>query len=160
MSMYNRIKSLFELKANSFDEFTAEALEVVNIASYEARSLRHNFVGTEHLLLGLIAERDGTAAQILLSTGADLQRVRQEVIKIWGQSRNPSVRELPFTPSAKRLFETAAKQSRADGLNYIGTEHLLVGLIESKRGVGLQILRTLGVTIGDIERAIQETLRS
>lgn len=154
--MFERIKSLFELKPNTFDCFTAEALEAVNIAKNEALSMRHNFIGTEHILLGLIAESDGTAAQALTSRGIDLGKARLEVAKIWGESRGKVQQELPFTPSAKRLVETALQRAKSSGLTYVGTEHLLLGLIEPERGVALKILNTLGVTKEDVSKALQD----
>ena len=156
VNVFERIKSLFELKSNIFDCFTAEALEVVNIATNEARSMRHNFIGTEHILLGLIAEKDGTAAQTLTSRGIDLGRARLEVMKIWGESRGRVRQELPFTPSAKRLLETALQRSKNSGLTYVGTEHLLLGLVEPGRGVALKVLKDLGVTGEELAKALRD----
>ncbi len=153
--MFERIKSLFALKPNSFDCFTSEALEVVNLATNEARSLHHNFIGTEHILLGLIAASDSTAAQALMSQGVELGRARLEVAKIWGVGGGKMAENLPFTPSAKRLLESALEQSKSLGLSYVGTEHLLLGLIEPGRGVAMKVLKNLGVTREDLAVALR-----
>lgn len=152
--MFERFKSLIELKSGIFDCFTAEALEVITIANNEARAMRHRFIGTEHILLGLIAESEGMAAQALLSLGVDLGRARLEVAKIRGESRGALPGELPFTPSAKHLLEEAVKQAKSAGLSYVGTEHLLVALIDPGRGVAAKILNDLGVT----SKALRELL--
>jgi|694.fasta_scaffold150517_2 ATP-dependent Clp protease ATP-binding subunit ClpC len=144
--MFERIKSLIELKESIFDCFTAEALEVINIAENEARSMRHCFIGTEHIFLGLIAENEGTAAQALIAQGVELGRARLEVTKIRGESRGRIPLVLPFTPSAKRLLEDALKHSKSCGLSYVGTEHLLWGLIEPGKGVSVRVLRDLGIS--------------
>ena len=152
VQVFERIKSLFELRPNIFDCFTAEALGAVNIAKNEARSMRHNFIGTEHILLGLIAESSGSAAQALTSRGIELGRARLEVTKIWGESRGKVQQDLPFTPSAKQLLETALQRAKNSGVTYVGTEHLLLGLIEPGRGVALKILKDLGVTKEDLSK--------
>ena len=153
--MFERIKSLFAVRSSIFDCFTSEALEAVNLASNEARSLRHNFIGTEHILLGLIAESEGTAAQALSSQGIELGTARIEVAKIWGAGGGKVPEELPFTPSAKRVLETALERSKSLGLSYVGTEHLLLGLIEPGRGVAIKVLKNLGVTREDLACALR-----
>ncbi|HEY9677473.1 MAG TPA: Clp protease N-terminal domain-containing protein [Drouetiella sp.] len=154
--MFERIRSLFSVKEAIFDCFTSEALAVVKIAGDEARSMRHNFVGTEHILLGLIAENQGRAAQMLTQHGVDLGTARVEVAKIWGEGRQRIVGELPFTPSAKRLLESAIAQSKRLGVNYVGTEHLLLGMIEPGRGVALKVLNNLGVTRDQVTNALSK----
>jgi ATP-dependent Clp protease ATP-binding subunit ClpC len=153
--MFERIRSLIELKTDLFDCFTGEALEVVNIAEREARALRHNFIGTEHILLGLIAKNDGTAWHALSSRGIDLGKARLEVMKIRGESKGRMPQELPFTPSAKRLLEHSLKLSRKSGVSYVGTEHLLLGLIEPGKGVGVKVLKDLGVTKNDLADSLR-----
>jgi ATP-dependent Clp protease ATP-binding subunit ClpA len=160
--MFERIKSLFALKPNIFNCFTSEALAVVNIATIEARSMRHQFVGTEHILLGLIAESEGTAARALTSSGINLGQARLEVAKIWGERKGSHLSAkwkdipLPFTPSAIRLLETALQQSKDSGLSYVGTEHLLLGIIEPGRGIALKVLKNLGATREDIATALRK----
>ncbi|HEY9734081.1 MAG TPA: Clp protease N-terminal domain-containing protein [Drouetiella sp.] len=153
--MFERIKTLIELNESIFDCFTSEALEVVNIAENEARSMHHRFIGTEHILLGLIAESEGTAAQALMAQGVELGKARLEVTKIRGESRGKIPPVLPFTPSAKRLLEDALKHSRSCGLSYVGTEHLLLGLIEPGKGASARVLRDLGISRDDLRKSLR-----
>lgn len=127
-----------------FERFTDRARRVVVLAQEEARMLRHNYIGTEHLLLGLIHEGQGIAAQVLAGMDVDLQAARSEVERVVGRGRTPPASHIPFTPRAKRVLEHSLRQAQKFGHNYIGSEHLLLGLLEEDRGVGLQILQELG----------------
>ncbi|NLY91930.1 MAG: ATP-dependent Clp protease ATP-binding subunit [Firmicutes bacterium] len=133
-----------------FERFTERARRVVLHAQKEAARLRHNVIGTEHLLLGLVKESDSVAAKALESLGVDLGKVRTEVEKIIGVGDELIFGEVPFTPRAKRVLELAWDESRQLGHNYVGTEHILLGLIREGEGVAAQVLKNLGV---DLETA-------
>lgn len=133
-----------------FERFTERARRVVLHAQKEAARLRHNVIGTEHLLLGLVKEGDSIAAKALESLGVDLNKIRSEVVKIIGVGEEMVFGEVPFTPRAKRVLELAWDESRQLGHNYVGTEHILLGLIREGEGVAAQVLKNLGV---DLEAA-------
>lgn len=118
-----------------FERFTEKAIKVIMLAQEEARRLGHNFVGTEQILLGLIGEGTGVAAKVLKSMGVNLKDARIEVEKIIGRGSGFVAVEIPFTPRAKRVLELSLEEARQLGHNYIGTEHLLLGL-SSRRGRG------------------------
>lgn len=153
--MFERIRSLIELKAGIFDCFTTESLEVIAIAESEARSLRHCFIGTEHILLGLIAEREGMAGQVLTAHGVELGKARLEVARFRGASKARIPNELPFTPSAKRLLEEALKHSKSSGLSYVCTEHLLLALVIPERGAAVKVLRDLGISLDALTSGVR-----
>lgn len=133
-----------------FEMFTERARRVVLHAQKEATRLRHNVVGTEHLLLGLVKDGQGVAAKALESLDIDLGKVRMEVEKIIGVGDQIILGEVPFTPRAKRVIELALDEARQLGHNYVGTEHLLLGLIREGEGVAAQVLKNLGI---DLESA-------
>ena len=116
-----------------FERFTEKAIKVVMLAQEEARRLGHNFVGTEQIMLGLIGEGTGIAAKVLKSMGISLKEARVEVEKIIGRGSGFVAVEIPFTPRAKRVLELALEEARQLGHNYIGTEHLLLGLLREKK---------------------------
>ena len=118
-----------------FERFTEKAIKVIMLAQEEARRLGHNFVGTEQILLGLIGEGTGVAAKVLKSMGVNLKDARVEVEKIIGRGSGFVAVEIPFTPRAKRVLELSLEEARQLGHNYIGTEHLLLGLIREGEGV-------------------------
>ena len=118
-----------------FERFTEKAIKVIMLAQEEARRLGHNFVGTEQILLGLIGEGTGVAAKVLKSMGVNLKDSRVEVEKIIGRGSGFVAVEIPFTPRAKRVLELSLEEARQLGHNYIGTEHLLLGLIREGEGV-------------------------
>ena len=138
-----------------FERFTEKAIKVIMLAQEEARRLGHNFVGTEQILLGLIGEGTGVAAKVLKSMGVNLKDARVEVEKIIGRGSGFVAVEIPFTPRAKRVLELSLEEARQLGHNYIGTEHLLLGLIREGEGVASTVLRNLDV---DIERCRAEIL--
>jgi len=123
-----------------FQRFTDRARRAVHLAQEEARLLRHNYVGTEHLLLGLLYEGEGIAAQALGSLGVSLQAVRAQVEQIIGHGPTTPTGHIPFTPRAKKALELSLREALALGHNYIGTEHLLLGLIRDGEGVAAQVL--------------------
>ena len=130
-----------------FERFTERARRVVLHAQKEAARLRHNVIGTEHLLLGLVKEGDSIAAKALESLGVSLEKVQNEVEKIIGVGDEVIFGEVPFTPRAKRVLELAWDESRQLGHNYVGTEHILLGLIREGEGVAAQVLKNLGVDL-------------
>jgi len=127
-----------------FQRFTDRARRVVVLAQEEARLLRHGHVGTEHLLLGLVYEGEGVAAKALESLGLSLQEVRRQVIEITGHGQDTPAGRIPFTPRAKKALELSLREALALGHNYIGTEHLLLGLLREERGIAARLLTGLG----------------
>src|SRR5271157_3240500 len=128
-----------------FERFTEKAIKVIMLAQEESRRLGHNFVGTEQLLLGLIGEGTGIGAKTLKSMGVNLKDARVEVEKIISRGSGFVAIEIPFTPRAKRVLELSWDEARQLGHNYIGTEHLLLGLIREGEGVAARVLENLGV---------------
>jgi ATP-dependent Clp protease ATP-binding subunit ClpC len=137
-----------------FEHFTSEAIKVIMLAQEEARRLGHNFVGTEQILLGLIGEGTGVAAKVLTDLGVTLKDARREVEKIIGRGSGFVPPEIPFTPKVKSLFEQSFKEARSLGHNYIGTEHLLLGLTEAGEGVAAKVLQNLGLDLSQIRTAV------
>jgi prophage maintenance system killer protein len=127
-----------------FRRFTDRARRVVVLAQQEARLLQHGYIGTEHLLLGLLREGDGVAAKTLESLGVSREAVRGQVEEIIGRGLNPPPSHIPFTPRAKKVLELSLREALALGHNYIGTEHLLLGLLCEGKGVAAQVLVRLG----------------
>jgi ATP-dependent Clp protease ATP-binding subunit ClpC len=127
-----------------FERFTDRARRVVVLAQEEARMLNHNYIGTEHILLGLIHEGEGVAAKALESLGISLEAVRQQVEEIIGQGQQAPSGHIPFTPRAKKVLELSLREALELGHNYIGTEHILLGLLREGEGVAAQILVRLG----------------
>jgi ATP-dependent Clp protease ATP-binding subunit ClpC len=135
--------------------FTERAQRVFLIAQNEAKPLNHDYVGPEHLLLSLIALGEGLAAQVLANLGVDLQRVRSEIEKIVGTRDNAMLLgELPFTPRAKKVLELAVEEAQTMGHNYVGTEHLLLGLIREEEGVPARVLKNLGVRLDVVREEV------
>jgi ATP-dependent Clp protease ATP-binding subunit ClpC len=139
-----------------FERLTDPAWRVLDLAQEEARMLNHNYIGTEHLLLGLIHEGEGVAAQALESLGISLQAVRQQVQEIIGQGERAERGRIPFTPRAKKVLELARREALQLGHHYIGTEHILLGLIREGEGVAAQVLVGLGA---DLNRVRQQVIR-
>jgi ATP-dependent Clp protease ATP-binding subunit ClpA len=130
-----------------FERFTDRARRVVVLAQEEARMLNHNYIGTEHILLGLIHEGEGVAAKALESLGISLEAVRQQVEEIIGQGQQAPSGHIPFTPRAKKVLELSLREALQLGHNYIGTEHILLGLIREGEGVAAQVLVRLGANL-------------
>ncbi|HLP91308.1 MAG TPA: ATP-dependent Clp protease ATP-binding subunit [Nostocaceae cyanobacterium] len=137
-----------------FERFTEKAIKVIMLAQEEARRLGHNFVGTEQILLGLIGEGTGVAAKVLKSMGVNLKDARIEVEKIIGRGSGFVAVEIPFTPRAKRVLELSLEEARQLGHNYIGTEHLLLGLIREGEGVAARVLENLGVDLSKVRTQV------
>ena len=141
-----------------FERFTEKAIKVIMLAQEEARRLGHNFVGTEQVLLGLIGEGTGIAAKTLKSMGITLKDARVEVEKIIGRGSGFVAVEIPFTPRAKRVLELSWDEARQLGHNYIGTEHLLLGLIREGEGVAARVLENLGVDLNKVRSNVIKML--
>ncbi len=139
-----------------FEKFTDRARRVVVLAQEEARMLNHNYIGTEHFLLGLIHEGEGVAARTLESLGISLEAVRQHVEEMIGQGQQAPSGHIPFTPRAKKALELSLRESQQLGHTYIGTEHILLGLIREGEGVAAQVLVKLGA---DLNRVRQQVLQ-
>ena len=143
-----------QMVLNMFERFTEKAIKVIMLAQEEARRLGHNFVGTEQILLGLIGEGTGVAAKVLKSMGVNLKDARIEVEKIIGRGSGFVAVEIPFTPRAKRVLELSLEEARQLGHNYIGTEHLLLGLIREGEGVAARVLENLGVDLSKVRTQV------
>jgi len=141
-----------------FERFTDRARRVVVLAQDEARRLDHNYIGTEHLLLGLIHEGEGVAARALESLGISLAAVRQQVEEIIGRGQQAQSGHIPFTPRAKKVLELSLRESLQLGHNYIGTEHILLGLLREGDGVAAQVLVRLGADLNRVRQEVIELL--
>ncbi len=141
-----------------FERFTDRARRVVVLAQEEARLLNHNYIGTEHILLGLIHEGEGIAAQGLEGLSIDLEAVRDQVVEIIGQGSQAPSGHIPFTPRAKKVLELSLREALQLGHNYIGTEHILLGLIREGEGVAAQVLQKLGAELHKVRQAIIQLL--
>ncbi|MDG1499403.1 MAG: ATP-dependent Clp protease ATP-binding subunit [Planctomycetota bacterium] len=142
-----------------FDRFTDRAKKVMNLARQEAQRFNHEYLGTEHVLLGLVQEGSGVAANVLKNMGVDLNRIRAEVEKL--VKSGPSMvtmGQLPFTPRAKKVLELSMEEAQNLGHNYIGTEHLLLGLIKENEGIAAKVLTNLGVKLEDVREEVLEFL--
>jgi ATP-dependent Clp protease ATP-binding subunit ClpA len=133
-----------------FERFTARGRQAVVLALEEARGLQHNYIGTEHILLGLLREDRGLAAQALESLGVTLEHVREQVLRIVGPGEEPSGAQIPFTTRAKKVLELALRESLALEHDYIGTEHILLGLLRQNKGVAVRILLDCDVDLADL----------
>ncbi len=137
-----------------FERFTDRARRVVVLAQEESQRLSHNYIGSEHLLLGLLAEREGVAARALESLNVTLTAAREQVEEIIGPGQQTPRGHIPFTPRAKKILELALREALTTGSEVIDTEHLLLGLIDEGDGVGAQILQRLGATAQAVREAV------
>jgi ATP-dependent Clp protease ATP-binding subunit ClpC len=137
-----------------FERFTERARRVVVLAQEESRLLGHNYIGTEHLLLGLLAEQEGIAARALESLNVTLTAAREQVIEIIGPGQQQQHGHIPFTPRAKKILELSLREALTTGSEVIDTQHLLLGLIDEGDGVGAQILQRLGATTQAVREAV------
>ncbi len=144
-----------------FNRFTERARKVIILAKEEARRFNHDYIGTEHILLGLIREGEGVAAAVLLKMGVSLENIRMEIEKLVQPGPTTQIiGDIPFTPRAKKALELAAEEARSLGHNYIGTEHLLLGLIREGEGVASQVLLNLGLDLNRVRNEVMELLGS
>jgi ATP-dependent Clp protease ATP-binding subunit ClpC len=150
------VSDRFHLKG--FERFTQKAVIAINIAQDESRRLGHRYVGTEQLLVGLVGEGSGFASQFLTSVGVNLENVKIEEEKIVGRGRGLTPLDIPFTPRAKQVLELAVEESRQFGHNYIGTEHLLLGILHEGGGAAIRILQNLGVDLVSFEERLRRAL--
>src|SRR5674536_76041 len=141
-----------------FERFTDRARRVVVLAQDEARMLNHNYIGTEHLLLGLIHEGEGVAAKALESLGISLEAVREQVEEIIGQGQQAPTGHIPFTPRAKKVLELSLREALQINHTYIGTEHILLGLIREGEGVAAQVLVKLGADLNRVRQQVIQLL--
>ena len=142
--------------ADRFDKFTERARRVLTLAQEEAQRFNHNYIGTEHLLLGLVREGDGVAAKVLANLGVELNKVRSAVEFIIGRGDRAATGEIGLTPRAKKVIELAVDEARRLSHSYIGTEHVLLGLVREGEGIAAGVLESLGV---NLERVRGETQR-
>jgi ATP-dependent Clp protease ATP-binding subunit ClpC len=143
---------------NVFERFTERARQVVVLAQDEARALKHNYIGTEHILLGLLREEEGLAARVLESMGVGLEPVREQVAQIVGQGDEVTTHQIPFTPRSQKVLELSLREAVALGHNYIGTEHILLGLVHENGGVATRILDGAGASSEDVRSEILRCL--
>ena len=142
-----------------FDRFTDRAKKVMNLARQEAQRFNHEYLGTEHILLGLVQEGSGVAANVLKNLDVELRKIRVEVEKIVKNGTNMvTMGQLPFTPRAKKVLELALEEAQNLGHNYIGTEHLLLGLIRENEGIAAQVLMNLGTKLEEVREEVLELL--
>jgi ATP-dependent Clp protease ATP-binding subunit ClpC len=141
-----------------FERFTDRARRVVVLAQEEARLLNHNYVGTEHLLLGLIHEQQGVAAKALGSLGISLEAVRAQVEEIIGRGDSTPGTHIPFTPRAKKVLELSLREAKQLRHDYIGTEHILLGLVREGEGVAAQVLVKFGADLSRVRRQVIQLL--
>jgi hypothetical protein len=137
-----------------FERFSDGARRVVVLAQEESRLLNHNYIGTEHILLGLVRVGDGVAADALASLGVSLEALRARVLDIIGEGPRVPAGHIPFTPRAKQVLELSLREALQLGHNYIGTEHILLGLVREGEGVGAQVLVQLGADLGSVRQAV------
>src|SRR5690606_28004074 len=145
-------------RCEMFERFTDRARRVVVLAQEEAKMLNHNYIGTEHILLGLIHEGEGVAAKALESLGISLDAVREQVQDIIGQGQQQPTGHIPFTPRAKKVLELSLREALQLGHNYIGTEHILLGLIREGEGVAAQVLIKLGADLNKVRQQVIQLL--
>ncbi len=139
-----------------FERFTERARQVVVLAQEEARALKHNYIGTEHILLGLRREEEGLAARVLESLDITVERVRAQIVRIVGSGEEVASGQIPFTPRVKEVFELALREALSLGHTYIGTEHILLGLVRENEGVAARILLDFDA---DAEKVRNEVIR-
>jgi Clp amino terminal domain, pathogenicity island component len=153
-----QLRNTGEIKISLFERFTEPAIKVIMLAQEESRRLGHDYVGTEHILLGLISEGNGVAAKVLSSNSVNLNNARSEVEKITGRGAGRISVEIPFTPGAKKLLEQSLVESEKLSNNSIDTEHLLLGLIEQKEDIGARVLKNLRVDLPKIRPQVIQQL--
>ena len=135
--------------SDRFDKFTERAKKVLVLAQEEAQRFNHNYIGTEHLLLGLVREGEGVAAKVLANLGVDLNKVRSAVEFIIGRGERTVTGDIGLTPRAKKVIELSVEEARRLNHNYIGTEHLLLGLVREGEGIAAGVLESLGVNASE-----------
>jgi ATP-dependent Clp protease ATP-binding subunit ClpA len=143
-----------------FEKFTERARQVVVLAQEEARTLKHNYIGTEHILIGLLREEEGLAARALDNFDITTERVRAQVVRIVGVGEESTNGQIPFTPRTKKIIELALREALFLGHNYVSTEHVLLGLIRENEGVGMRILGNLMADTKEERYQVTEKIRN
>jgi hypothetical protein len=158
--VYKRLRRRFERRrlGSMFERLTERARKAVVLAQEEAGLLRHNYIGTEHLLLGLLREDEGVAARALTALGVTVEEARERVESIVGYGTKGPGPQAPFTPRSKKVLELALREALHLEHNYIGTEHILLGLVRENEGVAVQVLSDLGVSSDDVRRELARML--
>src|SRR5881296_3392531 len=146
--------------ADRFDKFTERARKVLTLAQEEAQRFNHNYIGTEHLLLGLVREGEGVAAKVLANMGVELNKVRSAVEFIIGRGDRMVMGEIGLTPRAKKVIELAVDEARRLNHQYIGTEHLLLGLVREGEGIAAGVLTGMGVKLEQVRTETLKVLQS
>jgi ArsR family transcriptional regulator, arsenate/arsenite/antimonite-responsive transcriptional repressor / arsenate reductase (thioredoxin) len=154
--LFGFMSDRFHLKG--FERFTQKAVTAISIAQSESRRLGHEYIGTEQILLGLVGEGSGFASQFLTSVGVNLEKAQIEVEKIIGRGKGNTPLDIPYTPRAKRMLELSVEESQKLGHNYIGTEHLLLGVLKEGGGVAIRVLQNLGVDLVSLEQRLRKAL--
>jgi ATP-dependent Clp protease ATP-binding subunit ClpC len=157
-SLFGGIVDKFYLPSG-FERFTQKAIQAISLAQDESRRLKHAYVGTEQILLGLLAEGTGIAAQVLTATGVNLEAAQLEIEKKIGHGRGTPA-EIPFTPRAKRALELTVEQAQQLGHHSIGTEHLLLGVLREGQGLAVRVLENLGVNPQNLEQQLRAAMNS
>jgi ATP-dependent Clp protease ATP-binding subunit ClpA len=145
-------------RADRFDRFTERARQVLQLAQEEAQRFNHNYIGTEHILLGLVREKEGVAARVLTDMGVELNDIRGKVELIIGRGDRIVLGDIGLTPRAKKVMELAMDEARRLGHHYVGTEHLLLGLLREGEGIAAQVLKKCGVDLGKTRRNVLHIL--
>src|SRR3954465_8593518 len=146
--------------SDKFDKFTERARKVLTLAQEEAQRFNHNYIGTEHLLFGLVREGDGVAARVLSNMGVQLPKVRSAAAVIIGRGDQAPTGDIGLTPRAERVIELAVDEARRLNHHYIGTEHLLLGLVREGEGIAAGVLESLGVSLEKVRAQVIEVLKS
>ncbi len=146
-------------QGGSFDRFTERARHVMQLAQEEAQRLHHNYIGTEHLLLGLLREGEGVAGNVLTGLGVDLERARRAVEGVVGRGDQTVSGEMGLTPRAKKVIELAVDEARRLHHSYLGTEHLLLGLLREGEGIGAGVLKSFGLSLQEVRAHIIQVLK-
>jgi ArsR family transcriptional regulator, arsenate/arsenite/antimonite-responsive transcriptional repressor / arsenate reductase (thioredoxin) len=154
--LFGFMSDRFHLKG--FERFTQKALIAISIAQSESRRLGHQYLGTEQILLGLVGEGSGFASQFLTSVGVNLEKAQIEVEKIIGRGKGNTPLDIPYTPRAKRVLELSVEESLHLGHNYIGTEHLLLGILKEGGGAAIKVLQNLEVDLVSLEQRLRKAL--
>ena len=141
-----------------FERFTERARQVVVLAQDEARRLKHNYIGTEHILLGLLREEEGLAARVLESLDITVEEVRSQVARVVGQGDEAATGQIPFTPRARKVLELALREAQSLRHSHIGTEHILLGLVRENDGVAARILLDLHADADTVRNAVMKTI--
>jgi hypothetical protein len=154
-----RIAARSRMEGRMFERFTERAREVVTVAQEEARGLGHNYIGTEHILLGLLREGDGVAAEVLRERGITLAGARAEVERIIGRGTAAPAGRIPFTPRSKKVLELSLREAKRLRHSYIGTEHILLGLLREGDGVAAEVLAGAGANLGRLRESVIQLVR-